>query len=221
MKTRVVSIDAAECKGENSQTLFEDLMDILKPLSVSILINNVSVHNDIPANIEDMLPGDAERILTVNCLFQIELTALMVPLLKCKHAKSPLIVNISSLTSQMTMPMLSVYAASKAFQEHWSRCLSAEVEPTGILVQCLRPGITVSRMSGISSPSFFCPSASVMARACVNMFGRPGLPSCALYWPHAILDGVNEWVPYKLAWKWKAVRIMHQKKRQEMMNVQK
>ena len=121
VETRIVSIDAGN-PASISQTSFQS---IVEPLHVSMLINNVGIHNDIPANIEDMLPNDAERIITVNCLFHQQLTALMIPLLKKTSTQQPshrksLIVNISSLTSQMAMPMLSVYAGTKAFHEHWS-----------------------------------------------------------------------------------------------------
>ena len=165
-----------------------------------MLINNVGVHNDIPANIQDMLPQDAERIITVNCLFHHQLTALMIPIMKKistqkSQQQKSLIVNISSLTSQMVMPMLSVYAGTKAFHEHWynqfphtnnyfevcittpggtyyphlthnnhfiihrSECVAAELAPFNIEVLCLRPGLTVSRMSGIATPTFICPMA--------------------------------------------------------------
>ena len=121
VETRVVSIDAGN-PASISQTSFQS---IVEPLHVSMLINNVGVHNDIPANIEDMLLHDAERIITVNCLFHHQLTALMIPWMKKTSTQKPkqpksLIVNISSLTSQMAMPMLSVYAGTKAFHEHWS-----------------------------------------------------------------------------------------------------
>jgi short-subunit dehydrogenase len=108
-----------------------------------------------------------------------------------------------------------VYAATKAFETHFSVCLAAELQPFGIDVLCLRPGLTVSRMSGISAPSFFCPSAADMAFCCVRMIGCGVQPSIAPYWPHALLDVVNGFVPRSLTWP--IVRGMHQQKREELL----
>ncbi len=69
----------------------------------------------------------------------------------------------------MAMPLLSAYAASKAFDDHFSTNLAAELQPFNIQVLCWRPGITVSQMSGITEPSLFCPSSHDMALACVRM----------------------------------------------------
>ena len=217
VQTKVVSMDAA-----SSEPNFEPLIRLCQSLPcVSILVNNVGVHNDVPANVSEMLPGDAQRIITVNCLFQTEIISRLVPFLKPQPGREQvpsLIVNVGSLTSHMHMPMLSVYAATKAYLEHFSACLGAELEPEGIEVMCLRPGITTGAMSGISTPSLFCPTPTVMADACVRMVGRRGLLTCAPYWPHAILDVVNSWVPHILVWS--AVRDMHTAKRNELLLAQ-
>jgi 17beta-estradiol 17-dehydrogenase / very-long-chain 3-oxoacyl-CoA reductase len=213
VETRVVSIDASSPEPD-----FTGLIDLCRSLPcVSILVNNVGVHNEVPANVSDMLQGDSKRIITVNCLFQTEIIRCMVPYLKPKPGREKIksiIVNVGSLTSQMHMPMLSVYAGTKAFLEHFSACLAAELEPVGIEVVCLRPGITTGSMSGISTPSLFCPTPAVMADACVRVVGR-GMLTCVPYWPHAILDAVNQWVPHSVAWS--AVRQMHSVKRTEML----
>ena len=122
---------------------------------------------------------------------------------------------MSSFTSQMAMPMLSVYAASKALEEHLTTNLAAELQPFNIDVICLRPGLTVSQMSGITEPSLFCPSSKDMAYACLRMI-RSGEVSVAPYWPHAILDIVNAFMPGR-ALTWSIVRKMHQDKRDLML----
>jgi 17beta-estradiol 17-dehydrogenase / very-long-chain 3-oxoacyl-CoA reductase len=192
---------------------YESVMNGLRDIgSISLLFNNVGVHNDIPTNVEDMSPEECNRIISVNCNFQVHLTSLLIP--KLKMTKHATVVNISSLTSKMAMPMLSVYAATKAFEEHWSLGLAAELAPYKINVLCLRPGLTVSRMSGIATPSFFCPTARTMAEACLRMLGS-GEQSIAPYWPHAVLDIVNGLVPSRLSWD--IVRNMHMEKRESLL----
>ena len=206
VEVRVISCDAAAPN-------YAAVMKSLEDLDISLLVNNVGVHNDIPSNVEDMSPLEICRIIQVNCSFQVSLTSMLLPQLR--RARKATIINISSLTSQMDMPMLSVYAATKAFETHFSVCLAAEVQPLGIEVLCLRPGLTVSRMSGISTPTLFCPSAADMAYCCVRMIGCGAQPSIAPYWPHALLDVVNGFVPRSLTWS--IVRGMHQQKREAML----
>lgn len=206
VNVRVVKCDAS---SPDYTSLMLSLQDID---NISMVFNNVGIHNNIPTNIEDMSLEETSRIISVNCNFQVHFTSLLIP--KLKAAKNAVIVNISSLTSHMVMPMLSVYAATKAFEEHWSINLAAELEPHKIEVICLRPGLTVSRMSGISDPSFFCPSAKSMARACLQMIGC-GEQCVAPYWPHALLDVVNSIVPSRLSWG--IVRNMHQEKRDKLL----
>jgi len=212
IKVRTIAIDAA---APNYQLLHESIQG----LNISLLVNNVGVHNEVPANTEDLELNEIFRIISVNCTFHVQLTSKVIPFLKKRNPPSgaTTIINISSLTSQMAMPMLGVYAASKAFEEHFSLNLAAEMQPYGIDVLCLRPGLTVSKMSGVSQPSFFCPSAAVMAHACVHMIGS-GETSVVPYWPHALLDVANAYVPGRLL-GWALVRSMHLEKRNSMLKM--
>jgi len=218
IEVRILSLDA-ENPGDMS-VVFNTIRD----LNVSLLFNNVGVHNHIPTDVADMKPHEVRRLVDVNCTFQVQLTALVLPQMK-QYVESKtagqgraVVVNISSLTSKMAMPMLSVYAASKAFEEHFTEGLAAELQPQGIDAMCLRPGLTVSAMSGETEPSLFCPTAAVMARACVRMLGS-GEVSVAPYAPHALLDGVNSLVPRSLTWS--IVRDMHGKKRADLLAKEK
>ena len=216
IEVRTISCDAEKC------TDFEQIKSVIQDLPISMLINNVGVVNDLPTNVVDMSSEEIDRIISVNCAFQVKLTSFMIPYLHKFAQKSgkqarPVVVNISSLTSKMPMPMLSVYAATKAFEEHFTEGLGAELQPLGIDAICLRPGITVSALSGVSEPAFFCPSAQTMAHCCVNMIGT-GYVSVAPYAPHALLDAVNSLVPRSLTWS--LTRDMHEKKRQDMLLTQ-
>ena len=69
------------------------------------------------------------------------------------------------------MAMLSTYAGTKAFINHWSRCLAAEMSPYNIDVLCVRPGLTATRMSGIKTSSFAVADAQVVATKALGMLG--------------------------------------------------
>jgi hypothetical protein len=111
---------------------------------------------------------------------------------------------------------LWVEDATKAFEEHFTLSLAAELAPDRIDCICLRPGITVSRMSGIKDPSFFCPSAKDMAHSIINQISSAGNDvSVVPYFPHSILDYINSFVPQQISWG--IVREMHNVKRKLLL----
>jgi short-subunit dehydrogenase len=196
---------------------FEMIMKTIALHPISILVNNVGVINQLPANTDDLTLEEIARIVQINCTFHVQLTAMVLPFMKSTNSSfkyQPKIVNISSLTSKMAMPLYSVYSASKAFIDHWSMDLAAELEPEKISVVCLRPGLTVSAMSGETVPSLFVPSAETMARACVRMITNDGV-TVVPYLPHLLLDSINALVPTRFAWS--AARDMNSKKRNQML----
>lgn len=52
------------------------------------------------------------------------------------------VVNVSSLVSDMPMPRMATYGATKAFIDSWTRSLGEELRGTGVTVTCVRPGHT-------------------------------------------------------------------------------
>ena len=70
---RIVTCDAA---APDLPSLMKSLQDIE---SFSMLFNNVGVHNDIPTNTEDMSADEVNRIISVNCNFQVQFTSLLIP----------------------------------------------------------------------------------------------------------------------------------------------
>jgi 17beta-estradiol 17-dehydrogenase / very-long-chain 3-oxoacyl-CoA reductase len=215
IEVKVFSMDASN----TDENVLNEFKSFIESDFISILVNNVGVHNEIPTNVVEMLSYEVRRIINVNCTFQVEFTSLIIPKLRQTAAvtrKKSLIMNISSLTSKMAMPMLSLYAATKAFEEHFTLSLAAELAPDRIDCICLRPGITVSRMSGIKDPSFFCPSAKDMAHSIINQISSAGNDvSVVPYFPHSILDYINSFVPQQISWG--IVREMHNVKRKLLL----
>jgi short-subunit dehydrogenase len=63
--------------------------------------------------------------------------------LDSKNRKRGLIINMSSFGGIMTCPMLATYAASKSFLISWSKALTEELKPSGVMVQCFTPSFVV------------------------------------------------------------------------------
>ena len=67
----------------NAETPDSDIIiKCVDGLNISLLINNVGVHNSIPTNTEDMTTDEVNKIISVNCNFQVNLTSMLIPILK-------------------------------------------------------------------------------------------------------------------------------------------
>jgi 3-oxoacyl-[acyl-carrier protein] reductase len=109
------------------------------------LVNNAAVGQDhLLANIP---PELVARIVAVNVTGPILLTRLVVRHMLLAHPGHARIVNIGSICGKKAYAGLTVYAATKAALEGFTRTLAAEVGPRGILVNEVAPGFFESEMS--------------------------------------------------------------------------
>jgi short-subunit dehydrogenase len=204
-KTQILALpfDAADAR-ERPSAVEAWVNDNLSKLDIAVLVNNVAVHNHTPCDAHDMPVDELTRIVDINIIFTTLFTKAIAPLLINRPSQS-LILNVSSLTSRSPVPYIALYAATKAFLDHWSLGLAIELESKGVTVCSMRPGITVSRMSGIETPSLMAPTAATMARAivdhgCRSSVGGGDSVSKPPYWVHALMDSLNGVLPRCVSW---------------------
>lgn len=97
-----------------------------------------------PGRVEALRPDEVQLQVSVNFLGTVFCTQAAIPLLR--GAANPRIVTLSSASAWHydEMSHLSIYAATKAAVERFSRDLREELQPDGIGVTCLRPGAAES-----------------------------------------------------------------------------
>ena len=95
------------------------------------------------------------------------------------------VINLSSIAALMPCPLVSLYAATKAFVVQFSRDLQIEYQNQGITIQALTPGYVVSNMSKISSPSLMVPSAEDYVKSALGKLGVDTM--CTGFWTHDLL----------------------------------
>jgi len=81
------------------------------------------------------------------------------------------IINISSLSGVQYVPFLTVYSATKAYVEFFSRCVAAEVKSKGIIVQCVAPGFVATKLSKIRNSSLIAPYPDSFVRSALGTLG--------------------------------------------------
>ncbi len=105
---------------------------------VNILINNAGY--GLWGNFAEISLQDQNEMITVNISAMINLTYLLMPLLRLQ--KQAYILNVCSTAAYQAVPTLTVYAAAKSFVLLFSRGLRQELKKTSVSVTCLSPGPT-------------------------------------------------------------------------------
>lgn len=79
--------------------------------------------------------------------------------------KKGVLINISSMSGMIPSPLLSVYAASKAYVDKFTSDLEVEYGRYGIVIQCILPGYVVSNMSKLRKPTLIAPTPEAFVKS--------------------------------------------------------
>jgi 3-oxoacyl-[acyl-carrier protein] reductase len=127
----------------NLDQVNEVVRQIEEQTSCDVLINNAAVaHRNL---LLMQSPEQITETITIN---------LLAPMLLCRamakymmRRRSGRIINISSMVAARVYRGLTVYGASKAGIEHFTRGLASELAPFNVYVNAIAPGIMDTDMS--------------------------------------------------------------------------
>jgi NAD(P)-dependent dehydrogenase (short-subunit alcohol dehydrogenase family) len=103
---------------------------------LDVLVNNAALEIVMPFEKLEMFAFDL--IWQVNVRASVELTLLLLPLLKQSSAAS--VINVTSIHDTMPYPHNVAYSMSKAALAMFAKTIAVEVAPLGIRVNNLAPG---------------------------------------------------------------------------------
>lgn len=109
---------------------------------IGILVNNAGVLEAGP--FAELETKKAQRMIQLNVLALTTLTNLVLPDMIARG--SGRILNVASTASFQPIPMLGLYAATKAFVLSLTEAMSQELMGTGVTVTALCPGVTKTDM---------------------------------------------------------------------------
>ncbi len=111
--------------------------------SVDILVNNAALFGKLPLKpFEQISSEEWDRVMAVNIRGVFECCKAAMPQMRAQGYGK--IINIASGTVYKGTPMLLHYVTSKGAMVAFTRALAREVGGSGVRVNCIAPGLTMS-----------------------------------------------------------------------------
>ena len=151
---------------------------------IKILVNNVGVCYERPEYFLDLpnLNQFIMKMINVNIITMTRMIAMVMP--RMVSHKTGFIINLSSSSAHTPVPLLSLYSATKAYMDHFSRSLATEYRPEGVIIQSLTPYYVSTRMSHRMQTTVWSPSADLYAEYAIDCMGYEWNTG---YWSHNII----------------------------------
>lgn len=166
-QTFLVSADLT--KENDIESIVQKTIDHYGQLDV--LVNNAGIIET--GTIENTSLGQFDRLMNTNVRSIYYLTMLATPhLLKTKGN----IVNVSSVNGIRSFPGVLAYNISKAAVDQFTRCVSLELAPKGVRVNCVNPGVILTELQkrgGLNEEQY---AAFLERSKTTHALGRPGKP---------------------------------------------
>uniref|UniRef100_H2UQW0 3-ketoacyl-CoA reductase n=1 Tax=Takifugu rubripes TaxID=31033 RepID=H2UQW0_TAKRU len=166
----------------------------LAGLEVGVLVNNVGVSYSYPEyylHIPD-LENFISNMINVNMTSVCQVCNSVFFFFPFFCRSKGVILNISSASGMYPVPLLTVYSATKAFVDFFSRGLQEEYRRQGIIIQSVLPFFVATKMTRIRKPTLDKPTPDRYVAAELSTVGLQSQTNG--YFPHAIMG----WVTTKL-----------------------
>ncbi|CAH6788197.1 Hsd17b12 [Phodopus roborovskii] len=139
-----------------------------------------------------------KKLININVLSVCKVTRLVLP--GMVERSKGVIVNISSATGLLPIPLLTVYSATKAFVDFFSQCLHEEYKSKGIFVQSVLPYFVATKLAKIRRPTLDKPSPETFVKSAIKTVGLQSRTTG--YVVHALMGSINSilprWIYFKI-----------------------
>ncbi|CAG0880508.1 unnamed protein product [Darwinula stevensoni] len=193
--------------------IYDGIKEKVKGLDIGVLVNNVGMASDLNRFL-DLPDGEKtfQDMLLVNNMSMVRMTKMILPMMVEK--KTGVVINVSSIFGIFPVPLVTIYAATKAFVDSFSRSLAYEYRDKGIHVHLVGPGIlgfvvlhltrravyTNMTQKFLDRPGLTAPTPDTFARS--DLRSIPKIQVTSGYWFHNLMREairfMNFVAPYKM-----------------------
>uniref|UniRef100_A0A3B4A065 3-ketoacyl-CoA reductase n=1 Tax=Periophthalmus magnuspinnatus TaxID=409849 RepID=A0A3B4A065_9GOBI len=169
VETKTIAVDFGKAD------IYGTIEEGLSGLEIGVLVNNVGVSYPYPEyylhipNLDNFITN----------MINVNMTSV------CQVRSKGVILNISSASGMYPVPLLTVYSATKAFVDFFSRGLQEEYRRQGIIVQSVLPFFVATKMTRIRKPTLDKPTPDRYVQAEVTTVGLQSQTNG--YFPHAVM----------------------------------
>ncbi|KAL1130251.1 hypothetical protein AAG570_013189, partial [Ranatra chinensis] len=181
VQTKIILADFS-----HGRSVFNHIESQLKGIQVGVLVNNVGKQYTYPMKVGEVSEQELWEIININVGATTLMTKLILP--QMIERRRGAVVNVSSSSEMQPLPLMTVYAATKAFIKSFSEALRVEYRSDGLTVQHLSPLFVSTKMNAFSHrlqvASFLVPDANTYAANAVDTLGK--VNNSTGYWAHEI-----------------------------------
>src|SRR5688500_1039700 len=146
---------------------------------LDVLVNSAGI--GIAARIEDAQLKHIDRQLNINLRGLVLVTQAAIPHLRTSRGW---IVNLASIAGTMAVPILPIYAASKAAVISITHSLNADLDDDGVRSIAICPGFVdtpMAEFAGLSSDEMIRPEdCAEVVRMCLRLSPRARIPDVGI-----------------------------------------
>jgi 17beta-estradiol 17-dehydrogenase / very-long-chain 3-oxoacyl-CoA reductase len=193
IKTKIIYVNLVD-GVEAYQVIEKEIIG----LEIGILINNFGQCYPHPEYFLDLPCNDKIYMNIVQCNIVVTTNMCRIILPQMVLRQKGVIVNVASSAAVIPSPLLTVYAATKAYVLKFSTDLHIEYNKYGIIVQCLLPANVTnsSRHCSKTLKSWISPNAEEYVENAIKTIGQDEITTG--FFPHTMFIWIVQLI-YKLS----------------------